>query len=799
METANIGYPDVLASFETKKSKAYGLQMARIISSQWFGGGMINAGCEYWSRRDYVRRKRLFVRGEMGQQYFKDAMVKMDGELNELNLDFSTINWGEKFCRIVSNGLNDDNYRLDIRATDKLSVLEKQRQQDKYLKYMISREMLKKAKEMQGIDLLPPDLPDDEEELKMVMEIKDKPRIEIAEELLIDWIMKTNEWDFLSGQYDKDIVDVGLMVARVHIDKNNGVSLSYCDPEHYIHSPVSRNDFADKYYDGYVETVTINDIIREGHGELTDDEIRKIAKCYSGNNKGMLDYTQCAINDVLNYRVNVCRFAYKTNKTVTYKGKLRKGELVEVHKKNDDFKSPDYPDTKTVSGSFDTWMEGTFIIGSDILYNYRECENVYDDVMNRAMSPFITMAWDIYDNRLRSFSDNIEVHVKQLQKVSLKIQHLVSELTPDLKEIDIDMLAELDNGKGGVKKQVWEEALKIMRVHGVVFKKRIDTGEMGIKEGVAAQPHAVQQGSALTVLLNVAAYHYNQIRETTGVNPARDGSMQPDALVGVNQLAQIASNTVTADIVKASWLFKKAISETISTRIHTIYSYKGAEKIREIYNNVVGKSFFDAIEVMKNRHLHEFGFTFEMYPTSQEMQEFREDMAFAVQSGAVPPEVKFRATQIARTNTKLAIEYLRYNTKKFREQQMKEQMALAQNKSQNDSAAAQAKAQADMQAYAAKSEIDVQKAAKLSQIKLMEAQGLQQISAPVEDKEFQQEVYLAKIKETAKWSAMEFSEDRKDDRTAIQATQQSKLKKQAETGGKPIDFENENNWYTQSL
>jgi len=104
-------------------------------------------------------------------------------------------------------------------------------------------------------------------------------------------------------------------------------------------------------------------------------------------------------------------------------------------------------------------------------------------------------------------------------------------------------------------------------------------------------------------------------------------------------------------------------------------------------------------------------------------------------------------------------------------------MAEASHKRQNDAAAAQAKVQAELQAYGMKSDIDIQKAAKLSQIKLMEAKALQDIEMPKEQMEFQEEVYLTKLRATTDWGAMKYGEDRKDDRTALQASQQSKLKK----------------------
>jgi hypothetical protein len=39
-------------------------------------------------------------------------------------------------------------------------------------------------------------VPEDEEEMRLVMEIKDRPKIEI-EEMLIDYIKSTNNWDYI--------------------------------------------------------------------------------------------------------------------------------------------------------------------------------------------------------------------------------------------------------------------------------------------------------------------------------------------------------------------------------------------------------------------------------------------------------------------------------------------------------------------------------------------------------------------------------------------------------------------------
>jgi hypothetical protein len=251
-----------------------------------------------------------------------------------------------------------------------------------------------------------------------------------------------------------------------------------------------------------------------------------------------------------------------------------------------------------------------------------------------------------------------------LQRMHLKLQQLINELKPDGVVIDLDMLAELDDGRGGSKQSAWQQALNLFETKGIVFQKTVNMGEDGVKTKSAVTPIAYQQGSPFVPLLNSWAHYYNLIRESTGVNPARDGSMPSDALVGVNQLAQLASNTVTRDIVDCAVNFKKMICEVISTRLHSIYTYKDAKFIKEIYNNVLSKDMLDAVEVMKDRHLHEFGFTFEMYPTQEALNELKEDLAIAIKSGQIDVGIKHEALMIARRSIKYASEYLKMQIKR---------------------------------------------------------------------------------------------------------------------------------------
>jgi hypothetical protein len=67
--------------------------------------------------------------------------------------------------------------------------------------------------------------------------------------------------------------------------------------------------------------------------------------------------------------------------------------------------------------------------------------------------------------------------------------------------------------------------------------------------------------------------------------------------------------------------------------------------------------------------------------------------------------------------------------------------------------------------------IDLQYMGQLAQIDIMKAKALMDMNIP--HKEFQQEVYLKQIDGASNLNMNKFREDRKDDRTKIQAGQQS--------------------------
>ena len=78
----------------------------------------------------------------------------------------------------------------------------------------------------------------------------------------------------------------------------------------------------------------------------------------------------------------------------------------------------------------------------------------------------------------------------------------------------------------------------------------------------------------ISALINSYNYYLQMIRDVTGLNEARDGSM-PDknSLVGLQKIAAANSNTATRHILQAGLYLTLKTAEAISLRISDVLEY----------------------------------------------------------------------------------------------------------------------------------------------------------------------------------------------------------------------------------
>tara|TARA_R100001463_G_scaffold91320_1_gene146018 strand:- start:373 stop:1410 length:1038 start_codon:yes stop_codon:yes gene_type:complete len=296
-------------------------------------------------------------------------------------------------------------------------------------------------------------------------------------------------------------------------------------------------------------------------------------------------------------------------------------------------------------------------------------------------------------------------------------------------------------------------------------------------------------GAKMQSLITTYNYYLQMIRDVTGLNEARDGSTpSKDALVGVQKLAAANSNTATRHILQSGLFLTNQLAECISLRVSDIIEYSPT---RDAFIQSIGVHNVATLDEMSNLHLHDFGIFIELSPDEEEKQILENNIQAAVAQKGIDIEDAIDLREIK--NIKLANQLLKIRRKK---KQQRDQQIAQQN--------IQAQAEANAQAQQVAAQAEVQKQQSLIQInseleKLkgqIEQQKLQQEVASKKELmqlEFQINMQLKQMEVEAQKSKDTVKEDRKDNRTKIQATQQSELIDQRKNQTSPKNFESSGN------
>lgn len=790
MKTNQRDYIDPLASDIEKSSNEYGLKVAKEISAFWFDGGMLTSECKYGKRRDWIRNMRKYSRGEQDLSHYKSLLT---GEANE-NMTFHNLDWrpdktAGKFVNIVANGIDDKYYRLNVIANDRISSEQKVKYRQELQDEMYNKELVRLAKEILGVDVGSTDyVPESQEDLEIHMETKYKPKQEIANEVLLQTVFDYNEWDDIVEGYTKDLVESGLGVVECFTDKVNGVRLKLVDIENYVHSFVKTNNFSDKTYEGVVRCITVSEL--QSESGFSDKQMEEIIKMYASKNgvSSLVSSSNFSVANYLDLKIDVLDFTHKTNKRRAYKKKYNNKGGFKIVGKSSDYDIPKTSKSESISKTVNTWYEGTYIIGSEIVYNYRESSNIINDSLGRARSRFIARATNIYENRLHSFLSDIVPALDQLHITKLKLQHVIAEIKPQGAEIDIDMVVNLTQGD----KIDYKEIVRLFTSKGIVFKKRISDEFGNIKEGRAVEE--IQNGipGNLLHLLNVLQHQQETLREITGINPSRDGTQRHDMLVGLNEAQIIASNTITNHISEAAKKLKLDVAEVISLRISDIFRFKDrAPHLVKLYERAIGKLNVDVLEDMKNIHLYSFGFSMEMLPSSQELQNFEESMKISLSSGRITEDDMNEAREIAKKNPKLANQYLRIRRKKKIEEDLAIQEQQSRIKSENDIASATAASQNRIQEKEAEGQIEIEVEKAKALIEVEKQAMLNQVNEPIRRENYEMEAFKKQLDAAATMNLNRYKENEKTKRQNKNNTDHSKMIDQRKRNLPPIDFGND--------
>jgi len=779
----NSSFPNQVVSDAEKATEEYGLAVGRAIEGEWFrnyrgGAGMSGYAVNY----NHYHTLRLYARGEQPVQKYKDELA-IDGDLSYLNLDWKPVPVLSKFVDIVVNGIADRSYEINAFAQDPVCSQRRTKYAQGLMTDIVAKDFLTEAKavlNVDGFNSVDPDAaPQDKEELAVHLQMDFKQSVEVAEEEVINQVLDYNKYDLTRQRICYDLTVLGIGAVKTRWDRARGVCVEYVDPATLVYSYTEDPNFEDLYYAGEVKSVSLQDLKTQFPG-LTDEEMETIQK-YPGNAEYLRNYN--GRNDDLT--VQVLYFEYKTYSDQVFKIKKNAYGLEKALEKPDTFNPEPNDNFERVSRTIETLYTGAKVLGHPMMMQWKLSENMTRPTAdtNRVYLNYAVCAPRMYKGRIESLVSRATGFADMIQLTHLKIQQVLARVVPDGVFLDVDGLAEVDLGNGTNYNP--REALNMyFQTGSVVGRSSTIDGDANRGKVPIQELQSGSGGAKIQSLIQTYQYYLQMIRDVTGLNEARDGSL-PDkqSLVGLQKLAAANSNVATRHILQGQLFLTLRACENISLRVADSLKFP---LTRSALENSISQYNVGTLDELTELNIHDFGIFLNLEPDEEEKAKLEENIQVALKSGQIDLEDAIDIREVR--NIQLANKFLKYRRKKKAEAAQKAQQANIQAQAQANQQTTEKAALVEMQKQQALAETQIQIEQAKSQFEIQRMQTESQLKKELTEFQFGHSVQLEKMKIGRDKERESFIEDRKDQRTRISGTQQSEMISQRKNDMSPTNF-----------
>ena len=786
---SSVGFPSQFVSDSEKATDEFGLQIGQAIQYEWFRKD--SNGCRYYSQWRDFNRLRLYARGEQSIAKYKNELA-VDGDLSYLNLDWTPVPILPKFVDVVVNGMQDRLFKVKAYAQDALSQAKRSKYQNMIEGQMAAKEPLQVLQDNTGFNpftMDPDELPSSDEELSLYMNLNYKPAIEIAEEEAIDTMFAENHYQDTRKRIDYDQMVIGVGMAKHEFLQGSGVQVSYVDPANVVYSYTEDPFFKDCFYWGEIKTVALTELIKIDPSLDTED-LEKISQ-YSQSWYDYFNTAQFQQNDIF-YRdtCTLMYFNYKTTKKMVYKKKINEGGATRMIEKDDTFNPPEEMleegNFEKIEKTIDVWYDGVMVMGTNIILKWELAKNMVrpKSSSQHAMPNYVACAPRMYKGVIESLVRRMIPFADLIQITHLKLQQVISRVVPDGVYIDADGLNEVDLGTGAAYNP--EDALRLyFQTGSVVGRSYTQEGEYN-QGRVPIQQLTSNSGASKTQMLLANYNHYlDMIRSVTGLNEARDGSTpNSDALVGVQKLAALSSNTATRHILDGSLYIYRTLAEALTYRVADILEYSD---FKDDFINKIGKYNVSILGEISDLYIYDFGVFIELSPDEEQKAMLEQNIQMALSKGDINLEDAIDIREIK--NLKLANQLLKVKRKSKQEQDEQREMQKQAMISQQQLKSQELAAQVAMQTIELETQGKLKYKQGEMQLEIQRNKVEAQLKSQLMEQEFNYNLQLRGMDGMALSNREQLREDAKSQRISQQNSEQSKLINQRKNNLPPLNFE----------
>tara|TARA_Y100001938_G_scaffold103692_1_gene141569 strand:- start:872 stop:2677 length:1806 start_codon:yes stop_codon:yes gene_type:complete len=582
---------------------------------------------------------------------------------------------------------------------------------------------------------------------------------------------------------------IGIGIAKHQFLPGAGVEISYVDPANVVYSYTEDPYFKDCFYWGEIKTVPIAELVKIDP-TLTNDDLEKISQ-YSQSWYDYYNTAQFYENDIF-YRdsCTLMYFNYKTTQTVVYKKKNLENGNSRVIEKDDTFNPPEEMmeegNFEKIEKKIDVWYEGIMVMGTNIILKWEMAKNMVrpKSASQHALPNYVAVAPRMYKGVIESLVRRMIPYADLIQITHLKLQQVIARTVPDGVYIDADGLNEVDLGTGAAYNP--EDALRLyFQTGSVIGRSYTQEGDFN-QAKVPIQQLTSNSGASKTQMLIGNLNHYlDMIRAVTGLNEARDASTpNPDALVGVQKLAALNSNTATRHILDGSLYIYRSLAEALTYRVADVLEYAD---FKEEFVNQIGKYNTSILKEINELYIYDFGVFIEISPDEEQKAMLEQNIQMALSKQDISLEDAIDIREIK--NIKLANQLLKVKRKakeeKDKQKDLTKQAMVAKQQLNSQQIAAQlaiSKINAESEAKMKYRQADI-----AFEIERQKAEA--QLKSQLMEQEFQYNLQLQGMTQAQLTKREDNKEEAKSKRISQQNTQQSELINQRKNNLPPKNFE----------
>jgi len=704
-------FPSSFEPKEVKGSKEYLLNYAKDL---WREAKNQSSSYAFNTRKDRYINNRKYSAGLQSIEKFKQQF-SIDGDNTYLNFDWQVSTPLPKLVEVMRGQMINQPFKLDFKAVDSTSLTKYDREKKVIKAEMVLKEQLGPL-EQEGIVKSKDNLPEDDDELQIMMESSFKLAQCIAMESITKAILEDNDIDYINDRISKDLIDIKIVAARVCLDENKNIQVKYIDPVDLVTSYTKRPDFKDIKHAGVLDEITLEDLRVISNGQITEEDLFKIAKTVAGKygnsnwdglNKRYYD-NNFDWEKVDKFKVSVLDFEMFSTDTLS---------LTKVKAKNGGYKTLINEDPKNSKAEKETRSKkiknvytGKYIVDTDYIFDFGLKEHIIRERLNGKFSTntslgFIINAPDIYDMENKSKVEEMIPYADELIRIQLKMQQIISKAAPSGYAINIDAVIGGLQGMGlsgmtpldarSMRDQIGDIYYKALREDG--------TSITGGQPAVTNLPNGLDNSIMLLSQAYIATVE--RMKETVGMNDAVDSSQADKrAAVGVQKLSAAG----TKNALKTLFNAYLKMNEDIGRQVAMLAQQLIRRKINlPVFEAMVGE------EVVKQLGLtdlttSDFAISIKMLPEEEEKAFLDAKIELALQNQMINLEDVFAIRRVMDEDVDKAEQLLSVREKRRRKENEKRQQLMQQQNAQMQAQVAQAAEQAKMQSSQAQAQLDAQ-------------------------------------------------------------------------------------------